>query len=196
MVSETLTAERVLEATEEVLRRYGPSKATVVDVARVLGVSHGSVYRHFRTKTALREAVTQRWLDRTSEALAPMADESAPAEDRLDRWLIKLFEAKRSKAGADPELFATYLVLAGEMSEVVDRHVRDMVGQLARIIEDGRREGAFSSEAVGYPSEAARAVFHATARFHHPSHADEWSRPGVEEEFTSVRTLVIRGLRG
>ena len=34
-------------AAEEVLRRYGPPKATVVDVARALGVSHGSVYRHF-----------------------------------------------------------------------------------------------------------------------------------------------------
>ncbi|WP_436841019.1 TetR/AcrR family transcriptional regulator [Streptomyces bobili] len=47
---ETLTAERILEATEEVLRRHGPANATVVDVARALGVSHGSVYRHFRTK--------------------------------------------------------------------------------------------------------------------------------------------------
>lgn len=54
MPPETLTAERILETTEEVLRRYGPAKATVVDVARALGVSHGSVYRHFRTKAALR----------------------------------------------------------------------------------------------------------------------------------------------
>ena len=61
--SPTLTAERILEATEEVLRRHGPAKATVVDVARALGVSHGSVYRHFRTKAALREAVTKRWLN-------------------------------------------------------------------------------------------------------------------------------------
>lgn len=75
--TETLTAERILEATEEVLRRHGPAKATVVDVARALGVSHGSVYRHFRTKAALREAVTKRWLDRTSERLAVIA-----AEDR------------------------------------------------------------------------------------------------------------------
>src|SRR5690606_25901547 len=72
--TETLTAERILAATEEVLRRHGPAKATVVDVARALGVSHGSVYRHFRTKAALREAVTKRWLDRTSEALGGIAD--------------------------------------------------------------------------------------------------------------------------
>ncbi|OEU88010.1 TetR family transcriptional regulator [Streptomyces abyssalis] len=195
MVSEALTAERVLEATEEVLRRYGPSKATVVDVARALGVSHGSVYRHFRTKAALREAVTQRWLDRTSELLTPVVDDSAPAEERLDRWLTRLFEAKRHKAGGDPELFATYSVLTGDMSAVVDRHIGDLVGQLARIIEDGRREGVFASDSVGFPTEAARAVFQATGRFHDPAYAAEWSRPGIDEDFAAVRTLVIRGLR-
>ncbi|WP_314172359.1 TetR/AcrR family transcriptional regulator [Streptomyces winkii] len=195
MVSEGLTPERILEATEDVLRRYGPGKATVVDVARALGVSHGSVYRHFRTKAALRGAVTQRWLDRTSERLVPVADDSGPAEERLDAWLTRLFEAKREKAGADPEMFATYSVLTGEADDVVDRHIADLVGQLARIIEDGRRQGVFAADSVGFPSETARAVFHATARFHDPAYAAEWSRPGIEEDFAAVRTLIIRGLR-
>ena len=64
-----LTPEQILEAAEDVLRRFGPSKATVVDVARALGVSHGSVYRHFPSKAALREAVLERWLHRISDPL-------------------------------------------------------------------------------------------------------------------------------
>src|SRR5512144_414821 len=59
-----LTRERILEAAEDVLRRFGPSKATVVDVARVLEVSHGSVYRHFPSKAALRDGVAELWLAR------------------------------------------------------------------------------------------------------------------------------------
>lgn len=81
--SEILTAERILEATEEVLRRHGPAKATVVDVARALGVSHGSVYRRFRTKAALREAVTKRWLDRTSGELSGIVAADRDPETRL-----------------------------------------------------------------------------------------------------------------
>jgi AcrR family transcriptional regulator len=46
MTHAPLTAEQILEAAERVLRRYGPDKANVVDVARELDVSHGSVYRH------------------------------------------------------------------------------------------------------------------------------------------------------
>jgi AcrR family transcriptional regulator len=41
-----LDAETILTATEDVLRRHGPEKATVLDVARALGVSHASIYRH------------------------------------------------------------------------------------------------------------------------------------------------------
>jgi hypothetical protein len=33
MATETLAPERILEAAEEVLRRYGPAKANVVDPA-------------------------------------------------------------------------------------------------------------------------------------------------------------------
>ena len=68
MTDAALTREGILDAAEEVLRRYR-RKATVVDVARALKVSHASVYRHFPSKAALRDAVTERWLARISAAL-------------------------------------------------------------------------------------------------------------------------------
>ncbi|MEV6505900.1 TetR family transcriptional regulator [Streptomyces sp. NPDC051642] len=191
--SETLTAERILEATEEVLRRHGPAKATVVDVARALGVSHGTVYRHFRTKAALREAVTKRWLDRTSQMLSRFVTEDHDPETRLRHWLAGLFDAKRKKAGGDPELFATYSVLAEEAGEAVSEHIAELTGQLTQIVRAGVDSGAFT---VPDPVVAARAVFQATGRFHDPSYAREWLKPGVEGEFGAMVELLVRGLRG
>ncbi|MCB5164821.1 TetR family transcriptional regulator [Streptomyces bambusae] len=188
-----LTPERILEATEEVLRRYGPTKATVVDVARALGVSHGSVYRHFPSKAALREAVTDRWLGRTVGVLERItAEPGRPAAEKLAAWLAALFEAKRHKAGDDPELFATYTVLLAENSRVVDAHLSELVAQLARIVAEGADAGEFSVPDV---PAAARAVFDATGRFHDPQYAPEWSRPEIAAAFEAVSALVIRGLR-
>src|SRR5512145_1952185 len=119
MATETLTAERILVAAEGVLRRYGPAKANVVDVARALGVSHGSVYRHFESKAALRDAVTARWLESISAPLAAIAEEKAPAPRTLRRWLDLLVSSKRTKALEEPELFATYVELTAGAREVV-----------------------------------------------------------------------------
>ncbi|MFC4035558.1 TetR/AcrR family transcriptional regulator [Streptomyces polygonati] len=218
MAPEILTPERILEATEDVLRRYGPAKATVVDVARALGVSHGSVYRHFPTKVALREAVTQRWLERAHADLERIAAAPGPAPLRLVAWLDGLVAAKRGKAGRDPELFATYTVLAGENSGLVARHIEEMVGHIARIIADGVASaefvlpgGAPADTPAGHPANdpagdpgdlpaavrtAARAVWDATCRFHDPVYAPEWAGPHSDTAYTAVRALLLAGLTG
>ncbi|MEE1753402.1 TetR family transcriptional regulator [Streptomyces sp. SP18CS02] len=193
MPTETLTAERILEATEEVLRRYGPAKATVVDVARVLGVSHGSVYRHFRTKAALREAVTERWLSKAEVALAELiAASGEPAAQKLRAWFTELFTAKRRKAGDDPELFATFGVLIEDSSGVVEHHIDVLIDQVRTIVEEGVREGEFTAPD---PAATARALFDATTRFHDPEYAPQWRRATIDAEFDAVVDLLLRGLR-
>jgi len=191
MTDSALTSEQILEAAEDVLRRFGPTKATVVDVARALGVSHGSVYRHFASKAALRDAVTERWLARIAAPLATIADESGPAPERLRRWLDELIAAKRRRALDDPELFATYMTLVSEARGVVMAHVAHLTGQLAQIIADGVARGEF---AVADANTAARAVFDATARFHNPTHAAEWADPTIDAAFEGVWALVLAGL--
>jgi AcrR family transcriptional regulator len=191
MAAETLTADRLLVAAEEVLRRYGPAKANVVDVARALGVSHGSVYRHFPSKAALRDAVTERWLSEISKPLEAIAVGKGTAPQRLERWLDGLVQAKRRKALDDPELFATYIELAADAREVVKGHVETLVDQLARIVAEGVADSAFAAED---PRAAARAAFDATSRFHNPAHAAEWSDPQIDAAYEGVRALVLRGL--
>ncbi|MFB6553796.1 TetR family transcriptional regulator [Streptomyces sp. NPDC056405] len=188
-----LDAETILAATEDVLRRHGPAKATVVDVARALGVSHAAVYRHFSSKAALREAVTRRWIDRSYDRLAAIADDTTlPPPERLRTWLTALFTAKRAKALDDPELTATYAVLAAEHNSVVAEHVAVLVGQVRAIVSAGAATGDFD---VKDPGAVAQAVFDATLAFHHPAHAPSWQTDGIDTAFDHVCTLLIDGLR-
>ena len=191
MTDDVLTPERILDATEEVLRRFGPAKATVVDVARALGVSHGSVYRHFSSKAALRDAVTERWLAEVLVPLAVVVVEQGPAPDRLRRWLDLLISIKRNRAFEDPELFATYMELTREAREVVRMHVDHLTEQATKIIADGVEQGEFTTSD---PASAGRAMLYATTRFHDPVHASEWSDPGIDTVFESVWSLILYGL--
>jgi AcrR family transcriptional regulator len=191
MIETALTPDRILDAAEQTLTKYGLAKATVVDVARALGVSHGSVYRHFPSKAALRDAVTERWLARVSGPLGKIATEDAPAPERLRRWFDTLIALKRQKVRAEPELFATYRAIVADSREVVLAHVAALSAQVAAIIADGVRRGEF---VAADPEETGTAVFHATARFHDPSHAAEWDDPGIDRAFDAVWALIERGL--
>ena len=191
-VTETaLTRERILEAAEDVLRRFGPSKATVVDVARLLGVSHGSVYRHFASKAELRDAVTRIWLARHSNPLEPIFSEEISAVERLHRWLYGLIAAKRRLLADDPELFATYVELGAEAREVVGEHMDHLADQVRRIVEQGVARGELEA---ADPGAIGRAILGATARFHHPAHASEWADPDIDADFEDVWSLIRNGL--
>ncbi|MDB5608345.1 MAG: Transcriptional regulator, TetR family [Bradyrhizobium sp.] len=186
-----LTPERILEVTEDVLRRYGLAKATVVDVARALDVSHGSVYRHFSSKASLREAVAKRWLDRVNAPLEKIAEGSGPAPARLERWLRALCLAKQKKVCDDPEMFQTYLTLAREACQVVRAHKERLVDQIAFILSDGVKQGVFHVTDV---KASARAVYDATIRYHHPAHSDEWKDPALAARIDTLLALLLRGL--
>ncbi|HWG25737.1 TetR family transcriptional regulator [Actinospica sp.] len=191
MAAEPLTREQILSAAEEALRRYGPAKTTVVDVAQSLGVSHGSVYRHFPTKAALRAAVVQQGLEKKAGQLRPIADESGPAADRLHRWLLALVEYKHGLARLDPELFGTYAMIEKDDSEVIREHVSVLTSQIARILRDGVESGEFRAPVL---DGGAMAIWDATTRFHHPAHRHEWTDPKIGEQFERVWRLLLDGL--
>jgi AcrR family transcriptional regulator len=186
-----LTPERILEVTEDVLRRYGLAKATVVDVARALDVSHGSVYRHFPSKASLREAVAKRWLERVSTPLAKIAESPEPAPVKLDRWLRMLFAAKHKRYLEDPEMFATYLTLAREACKTVNGHRACLTDQLELILADGVKQGAFE---IADTRVTAQAMFDAVTRFHHPAHSAEWKDPQLPARIDALVALLLRGV--
>ncbi len=192
MALEPLTAEAILDAAEETLRRYGPAKSSVVDVARALEVSHGSVYRHFPSKAALRDAVTERWLERISAPLEKVVTRRGKASVRLRDWVVLLSTTKQTIARDDAELFETFHQLATASRDVVSAHVDHLAEQAARIVADGIAAGEFAD---GDPAVLGRAVLHATARFHHPALAGEWgAREAMDRELDAVLGLLLHGL--
>jgi AcrR family transcriptional regulator len=187
-----LTPDRILEVTEDVLRRFGLAKATVVDVARVLDVSHGSVYRHFPSKASLREAVAKRWLERVSTPLSKIAESGEPAPAKLDRWLRTLFAAKHKLVLEDPEMFATYYALAREACKTVKGYKECLSDQVAMILADGVKQGVFKVEDT---KTTAQAIFEACRSFHHPAHAGEWNDPQLGARIDALLGLLLRGLK-
>ena len=191
-VDTPLTRDRIVAAAEDVLRRFGPAKATVVDVARALGVSHAAVYRHVATKAELRDLVVSRWTEATMPPLRDIAASSGPAPQRLRQLFDALIGVKRRRAADDPELFAAYRTLSADAESIVAAHIEELVGLAAMIIRSGVKEGTFRA---ADPVAAGQAVLFATSRFHHPAHAAEWIDAAIDAAYNDVWQLLMNGLR-
>ncbi len=120
-----------------------------------------------------------------------IAETTGPAPARLEKWFRTMFDIKYKKVCDDPEMFTTYLTLAREACEVVKAHKERLVDQVAHIIADGVKQGAFQ---VADARVAARAVFDATTRYHHPAHSDEWKDPQLAARIDALLALLLKGL--
>lgn len=193
MEAEITLRDRILDATVKVLRRHGAEKTNVVDVAEVLGMSPGNIYRFFSSKKELLEAVAARWIEEMTAPLkAIAADHARPASERLTRWFDVLRKSKRRKLIDEPELFRVYLEIVGDARKTADEHVKMLLSQLEAMINDGKISGEFPAAT---PSRsAARAFLHATSAFHHPALVVQ--QPATtESEARAVIQLLLAGLR-
>lgn len=186
------TRERILKAAADLLRRHGPNKTTVVDVARTLEMSHANVYRHFASKAELQDAVADRWLKAISEPLLAIVRGKGTASSRLEQWVLTLAAAKQRKVLDDPELFATYHAVAMAARDVAEAHVAELRDQVAAIVRDGVARGEFK---VADPDAAATAVLNATTRFHHPHHVKESAGRIDQKQIRAMLKLILAGLR-
>jgi AcrR family transcriptional regulator len=180
------TRRRILAAAKENLRRFGAGKVTVVDIARNLGMSHSNVYRFFRTKVEILDAVIEEWLTEEEAQFGEMAWRGGTASERLEGLTIALLERKRRKREQDAELLAHYYRVLNDRPEALARYDGALAAAFTRVVADGVQSGEF---AVGDINRAVRVIRHAIGVFFDP----EYERQNGESPEAGARD-VIRAL--
>ena len=80
------TAQRILDAAEDLFAEKGYSATSLGDVADRVGIRSPSLYNHFRNKEALYGAVLERLLDKFTAPLSALQDQ-AITHERIYTWL-------------------------------------------------------------------------------------------------------------
>ena len=186
-----LDKEVILNAAEDVIRKYGPAKTNLTDIAKVLKVSHASLYRHYDNKAQLFEEVAERWLNTISLPLSTIVKETCPPELKLKSYLETLCRIKRQSALDDPEMFENYSALTAGSERVLNKHTEHLFEQLESIIKQGIHTKVFIDH---NPRQSAVAIFTATTRFHYPAFVSEWSDAQIDVRVNSVIDICIRGI--
>src|SRR5499425_3078222 len=105
---ERLTAEKILDAAGDQVRRFGEAKTNVVDIARALGTSHTTIYRHFRSKAEVFDALVAAAMLDEEELARIYVDSEGSAYQRLEGFVLALHRRKLERFTKDPEVYKLY----------------------------------------------------------------------------------------
>ena len=130
--------ESILDAAERLLQHH--AHLSVSAVATESGLSRVTVYAHFQSLEDLLEAVVERAVGRASGALERAEPDTGPPLDALERVIaVSWRELERHQA--------TARAAAEQLTPEKQRHTHAAARrQLRRLLDRGRREGAFRTD--------------------------------------------------
>jgi AcrR family transcriptional regulator len=166
-IEEPAFRAQILEAARTQVRRFGEAKTNVVDIARALGTSHTTIYRHFRSKADIFDALVIEAMRDEEEMASRFVEADGPIAERLEGMVLALHARKRDRFATDPEVYGLYRRIVEERPEIIAAYALAMTALIARVLADGRRRGEVRIDNV---EAAAGVVRDAVTVFVHPAH--------------------------
>lgn len=137
-------AELILDAAGRLFLAPGSGRVSMDDLARDLGMSKKTIYRHFPDKHSLMTAVLDRQFAAIERTVAAAAEEAAgePFGERVRRFLVA--------AGSELGRIGAAQLAAGRGDAVLRRHVEQRIDavvyqRLDALFRDGHRRGLLTA---------------------------------------------------
>ena len=144
--TKSVRQREIIDATVELIGRYGVRGTTVSRIAEAAGISRGALYQHFPNREAVLEAAIN-VMDERSSAWIAEAEGDNPTAD-----LLHMAQAHSSWSQSEYNTFVRpfFQLLASHRESnlhemVLARHKRDLQ-KLVKRVEEGQRQGTITSE--------------------------------------------------
>lgn len=183
---DALTSTKIVDAARVLVRRFGETKTNVVDIARALGTSHTTIYRHFRSKAEVFDAIVAAAMRDEEELARSFVDAAGPASERLAGLVLALHRRKRERFESDRELYQLYQRVVDERPELVRNYADAITRLVAAILADGVEQGEYKIDDVEGASEVVR---DAVTVFVHPAHVKAAVNAGGSTEKAVLRMI-------
>ncbi len=180
---------QILDTARAQVRRHGEAKTNVVDIARALGTSHTTIYRHFRSKADIFDALVVEAMRDEEEMASRFVEAEGPFAERLEGMVLALHARKRERFTADAEVYGLYRRIVEERPEIIAAYSQAMTALIARILADAKKRGEIRVDDI---EAAAGVVRDAVTVFVHPAHVAAAVAAGLPSEKMArnvVRTL-------
>lgn len=151
----------ILSAALEVFASKGYHAAGIADIAQLLGIGHGTVYRYFSGKRALFDAL----IAETTEQLAQVMRHEPPTTDSLPEYrqqLLRIAGGMFTLFAADPRRGRILLFETPAVDPELQQRFQQAMSSLARLtlayLDNGQRKGFLRAADSEIAARAINAV--------------------------------------
>ena len=191
LTPEAQRAEIISAATQK-LAKAPFEQFRLVALAETLGMSHSNLYRFFRSKEKLFDAVVDAWLEDSRQLIGKTLDSNSKPLDQLAAMLIAVHQSARDKLSRDPSGFALYQHLFNNRSEAAQKHVDFIVSTGVQLLSEAIDQG---DVVIEDPVKAALLIQAATAKFHTPELIDRALNEDTVAQYKTVLAALFHALQ-
>ena len=185
--------DAILDATDELLTKYGYKKMTIDDLAQAVGIGKGTVYLYFPSKEEIALSHIDRIIERLKMKLWEIATSERPIERKIKDMLVERvmfrFDAVQHYSAGLNDLLAQ---IRPRLLERRMRYFEEEAQVFVRVLEDGKQSGKFN----GDPLETARLLLLASNSLlpYSLSTNELGSRPEIESRIGRLAELLLNGI--
>jgi len=142
-----LTAERILDAAENLFAIHGYAGTTLRDVATAVGLRSPSLYNHFRSKEALYAAVLERGIGPLLATLSGAVEMGVRNAHRDPHLLVEKMMAQLAERPKLPRLIQHETLAGGEhLSPMLREWITPIFARADQMVETGPGASRWEAE--------------------------------------------------
>ena len=187
-----LIRSQILDAARARFTQYGFGKTTMAEIAQDCSMSAANLYRYFENKHDIGAAMACQCLSDKAQALRPVVESDDSAADKIKAFFLTNLRYTHEQWSSQQHMNQLVDAITECRGDIVELHMKQMHDLLARIIDQGVRQGEFD---VRDTAESANAVLAAMFIFDYPNMMGLYPLEVFEHKATKVAELIVHGLK-
>jgi AcrR family transcriptional regulator len=184
--------QRILDAAEERLWRYGLKKTTIDEIAADAAVGKGTIYLHFDSKEDICVAIVARYKQQHLEESERISrDLSKDVIQRLLEMLTMPLVNAHQRCAQTPEARELVIAVRPHLQERIRPYIEHEYVLIAEVLEEGNRRGIFDVSDTMQAARTLKGMTHGLL----PPYPYVKTVEDIQAEVQRIVALAVRGLR-
>jgi AcrR family transcriptional regulator len=192
MATKDETRQMIIEAAESLFTRFGPTKTSVADIARKIGMSPANIYNFYPSRDAILEAVGQINLTALRERLAAETQATEGDWPKIRNLFLQNARQLRQKLANETDVLHLQALEAQHKWKFISDYNGFLMMTVQTILSDAMAAGRIRKQD---PSEATTALFDCMLSALDPLQLRKFDELEHERRITSQLALLERAFK-